>query len=351
MRKTFLSIIVSAFLLMFAVPAWAHDGWSQTNAPIAPAGEVTYVELMLGNHSNHHASYRIDGKWSPETTKVYVMTPAGKKADITGTLFYTGEVTETDSPEMNNYYVASFSSSTPGAYIVSVEGDSIFKHGDVASRTLRSAKSFVAVADIPVMQRVSNLKGFSKPASSDRAEWIPQFNPAAVKPNQTVSVQLLLKGKPLADTEAALIRRSTSDSQSLKTDANGVVTFAAGPADYYLLRAKPATDEKEEGKYDKTNYEATMTFIVQNGSVSLKAETVNPLPVVHVGGKEVEANGLALSGGTLLADAEFIRSHVNPNYEGSGSVGVRQAAEQSGFAVEYFPAVGGQRPAVYIYTK
>jgi hypothetical protein len=140
LRKWFCSLGLALALTAAAVPASAHDGWSQTNTPIVGMGEVSYVELLLGNHSNHHASYRIEGKWSTQTSKVYVTTPSGQKADISDTLFYTGEEKETEDPGKNNYYVASFSSSKPGAYIISAEGDSVFKNGDNASRTLRSAK-------------------------------------------------------------------------------------------------------------------------------------------------------------------------------------------------------------------
>lgn len=350
MRMIVSTAVSSVLLFLLAVPVWAHDGWSQTNAPIVAPGEVSYVELLFGNHSNHHASYRIEGKWSIDTTKVYVTTPAGKKSDITSTVFYTGEEKEVNEPGKNNYYVTSFSSSTPGAYIVSVEGDSIFKHGDVASRTLRSAKSFVAVGDIPTWQRVQFLKGFSRQVSPDRAEFVPQFNPAAVTTNQTVSVQLLLKGQPLAETEVSLIRRSTSDAQSLKTDANGMVSFATGPADYYLLRAKPTLDEKEAGKYDATNYEATMTFSVQNGTNYIAPQKAAALPLLYVNGKLVDAKGLELKDGSVYVDAGVVRDHMSSEYSGSGQVGLRALAEALGATVEYLAPVGGVQAAVHIYT-
>ncbi|SED15424.1 DUF4198 domain-containing protein [Paenibacillus sp. GP183] len=352
MRKKLISLATASLLtIALAVPAWAHDGWSQTNTPIVGSGEVSYVELLFGNHSNEHSSYRIDGNWNMDNSKVYVMTPAGKKMDISNTAFFTGEVKEVTNPKTNNYYVASFSSSTPGAYVITVEGDSIFKHGDVASRTFRSAKSFVAVGDIPTLQRMQYLKGFNKQVSPDRAEFIPKFNPAAVTPNQTVPVQLLLKGKPMANTEVSLIRRSTSDAQHFKTDTNGVVSFLTGPADYYLLRAKPATDEKVAGQYDSTNYEATMTFTVQKGDNVLPVETSNALPRIFVNGKSIHAPGLGWVDGSVAVDSSFIQDNIKSNYIGTGTVGLRSAAEALGATVEYLAPVAGTRPSVYIYTS
>ncbi len=274
MRKYFSILLVALFIFTFSQTSVAHDGWSQTNSPIIEVGEVSYVELLYGNHSNNHASYRIDGRWNTDNTSVFISTPNGEKIDISNTLFYTGELSDVSEDRLgvNNSYIASFSSSTPGIYIVSVEGDSIFAHGDVASRTLRSAKSFVAINDIPMMSHVQDFEGFVQHVSPDRAELVPLFNPAAITPEQEVSVQLFMQGEPLVDTDVSIIRRSTSDVEVLTTSAEGIVTFTTGPADYYLVRAKPSTDEGVEGEYDKTNYEATMTFVVQNGNGFTTAE-------------------------------------------------------------------------------
>ncbi|MCI3922744.1 DUF4198 domain-containing protein [Paenibacillus sp. TRM 82003] len=350
-KKVLSLLLASAASLSMALTASAHDGWSQVASPIVASGETSYVELLLGNHSNEHKSYRIDGNWNPDTTKAYVVTPTGKKADISGTMFYTGEVSDTDNPRLNNGYVASFSASSPGAYIVSVEGDSIFAHGGVASRTLRSAKSFAAIADVPLLQRVKDLRGFGQAVATDRAEWVPLFNPAATVPGQEVSAQLMMKGEPLAGIEAALIRRSTSDAETFVTDENGVVTFVTRSADSYLLRAKPATEEKVEGKYDSTNYEATMTFAVQNGKTTVAGSPASALPLVYVDGVEVSAKGLAFANGALAVDAEWLRSDVDADVAGADAVSLRAAVEAAGGIVEYFPAVGAVRSVVYVYTK
>lgn len=351
MKKRIAALAAAAIALTAALPASAHDGWTQTAAPIIAAGQVAYVELLLGNHSNDHASYRIEGNWSEDTTKTYVVTPDGRKVDISGTMFYTGEISESSNPKINNSYVASFSAAAPGAYIVSVEGDSIFAHGGVASRTLRSAKSFVAIADVPLADRAKDLRGFSAAISTDRAEWTPLFNPAAAHPNRTVSMRLLLRGEPLAGVEATLIRRSNSESERLTTDENGVVTFQTGAADYYLLRAKPSTDEKADGEYETTNYEATATFVIQNVASALPGSPASALPHVFVNGSPVDPAGLALADGSLTVDADWLRSAVDAGIEGDGAIGLRAAAEATGAVVEYFPAVGAVGAAVHLYVR
>jgi uncharacterized GH25 family protein len=351
-KKTMLSTALSASLLLsVSVPVFAHDGWSQTKAPIIAPGEVSYIELLLGNHSNEHKSYRIAGQWSPDSSKVFVTLPSGQKADITSTRFYTGEAATATEPAVNNGFEASFSSSAPGAYIITVEGDSMFKSAASTSRTLRSAKSFVAVSDIPTVERVQALQGFSRPVNTDRAELVPLFNPAAVTPKEKVSVQLLLKGSPLANTEVDLIRRSNSESQMFTTDASGIVSFETGPADYYLVRAKPSVAEKKEGEYDTVSYEATMTFTVQNGSAHLAGTNANPAPFFYVNGKLVTDQEAVIVDGTTRVNADFIRGYLNAGYSGNGTVSLRSAADAAGATIEFLPAVGGSRAAVLLYTQ
>ncbi|MGO4546837.1 DUF4198 domain-containing protein [Paenibacillus sp. 2TAB23] len=351
LKKKLVGAALAAVLTLgAAVPVFAHDGWSQTSSPIVAQNQVSYVEMMYGNHSNEHKSYRIDGQWG-STSKVFVTTPSGVKSDITGTRFYAGEPATEETPALNNYFVASFKSSIPGAYIISTESDSVFKGAEAASRTLRSAKSFVAVSDIPVLERVSALKGFAKQVSPDRAELVPAFNPAAVTPDETVSIQLLLKGKPLENTAVDVIRRSNSEATQLKTDAKGIVTFKTGAADYYLVRAKPSTTEAKEGEYSTTNYEATLTFTVQNKSIKLPGMATSVKPLVYVNGSVAAASSLTIVQGTTMVDADFIKKNVDAAYQGKGLVTLRSAAEAAGAAVEYFPAVGGNQAAVAIYTK
>ncbi|NIK80331.1 putative GH25 family protein [Paenibacillus castaneae] len=351
-RKKFAAMALAGVLsLSAAVPVFAHDGWTQASTPIVAQGQISYVELMYGNHSNEHKSYRIDGQWGSDTSKVYVTTPAGVKSDITSTRFYTGEPATETTPALNNYFVASFKSNVPGAYIISTEGDSVFKSATAASRTLRSAKAFVAVGDIPVLDRVKALTGFSKQVSPDRAELIPQFNPAAITPDEKVSIQLLLKGAPLADTNVDVIRRSTSEATELKTDANGLVSFTTGAADYYLVRAKPSTTEAKEGEYSSTNYEATLTFTVQNKSTKLPGAVSSGNPQLYMNSDAVAVSSLKIQQGVTMVDASFIRQYVDAAYKGSGLVALRTAVEAAGASIEYFPAVGQTQAAIAIYTK
>lgn len=265
MRK----IALLSFILLFvgiATPVNAHDGWTQTNSTIVEPEENIYIELLFGNHSNDHGSYRIEGNWNEDNTEVNVHTPEGETIDVTSTLFYTGEVEEADetSSGVNNYHIASFSAIDSGIYIISGESDSIFSQGDTSIRTLRSAKSFTAVSDVPTFHEAIGMDRFGEAVTPDRAEFIPHFNPVALTPDENVEVQFLREGTPVTEEEVTLIRRSTSESDVLMTDEDGMVSFTSGPSDYYLLRASEETEGEGED-YNVLNYEATMTFAVQNG--------------------------------------------------------------------------------------
>ncbi|MEI7026993.1 DUF4198 domain-containing protein [Paenibacillus sp. y28] len=346
MKKLVSLTVIGLLAAGLTVPARAEIGWSQTNAPITAPGEVTYVDLQLGDDSS--AGYRMGGEWEPRSSKVMVLHPTGAATDISDTLFSSGSLGGSSAA---GGYIASFNASAVGAYVISAEEERITERGGQAVRTLRSAKSFTAVGDIPTWQRVKSLNGFNRPVSADRAELIPFFNPAAVTPNEAVEVQLLVKDKPLADTGVKLIRRSTSDEQLLTTDGQGVVRFMTGPADYYLLYAQYETGEKEDGRYEATRYDAAMTFTVQRGIQWLPAKHPEALPVTCVDGKDVGASGLQRSAdGTLLVDSAFIREAVNSGFKEKGLVGLRAAVEGSGGRVEYLAPVGDMNAAVYIYT-
>jgi uncharacterized GH25 family protein len=268
MRKGFFILGLALSILLGTIsPAQAgsHNGWSQTNTPIVETGQNAYIELLFGNHSDDHASYRIDRKWVIENSVVKLVTPADETLDITDRFFYMGELTEVKEERIwvNNYYAGSFQTTEQGAYIIAAEGN--FVYGDQEEPVLRSAKSFVGAAKVPTVNKGKKIKGFDRQVTPGRGELVPLFNPAAVTPGEEVSAQLLLKGEPVPDIEVAVIRRSDSSDIRLKTDQDGKISWKTGEADYYLVRAEM---DAEDHQQDNGDYEATMTFIVQNPSPS-----------------------------------------------------------------------------------
>ncbi len=347
-----MSLAMVVVITMFsAVPVSAHMGWTQTNSPITAIGESAYVELLVGNHTNEHRSYRVDANWGSMKHSTFVFDPSGNKIDISSTEFYTGENDPSvKNSNINNEYIASFRANEPGAYIISAQGESVASYSGYPTLTKRSAKSFVAVSDITNMQRVQSLRGFQRQVSPDRAEWIPLFNPAAVKPGQVLNAKYLVRGVPMADVHVNVIRRSTKDSLDLTTDKDGIVTYTAGPADYYLIAAKPELKEKVEGQYDAINFEATMTYVIQNGTLNVKPAKVQAIPDVFLNGKEITIPGLSYKNGVYTAPINWLKFKVSIFAEGTGNVNLRRSLEAAGFQVEQFDAVGAI-PAMIVIRK
>ncbi|MGJ9381862.1 DUF4198 domain-containing protein [Salipaludibacillus sp. CF4.18] len=240
-------------LFMVATSVSAHNGWSQTNTPIVEIGQKSYIELLFGNHSGEHTSYRLDRNWGLEDTNVEVTAPSGEEQQITDTFFYMGEEEEIEERiGVNNYHVGSLLTEEEGIYTIAAKGD--FTYGDETEPTLRSAKSYVAASKCPSLESVKDFKGYDKHVTLDRAEIVPLFNPTAIAPDNTVSAQVMLKGEPVPNADVAVIKRSDSSEVRVNTDEEGLFSWEVGESDYYLIRVEL---EDSDAKY-----EATMTYIV-----------------------------------------------------------------------------------------
>lgn len=352
-RKAAKLIAILVVVLALAGTAHAHEGWVQAYSPIVGVGEMAYVDMLFGNHSNEHGSYRIAGKWNLKESRVFVTTPDGEKTDITAHAFDTGEDAEEVGPKgVKGYHAVGFTPGQPGLHMVSVEGDSLFKHGETTVRTLRSAKTFVAAAGTPVRAHVTDMKGFDRQATPDRMELAPLFNPAAVTPGAGLTFQLFMKGKPAGGQHVTVIQRSNSQAIGYHADAEGKVSFEAGAPDYYLIRVKHESEEKEAGKYDKTAYEATMTFIVQGGGRQHDGgkHADGSKHDMHMGDVNIDA---AASGLEIIVNGKALAAHWEIK-NGRAFVPIDPLAEALGLTVGFNPkkpehGVMLQRKGLYLH--
>jgi uncharacterized GH25 family protein len=336
----------------------AHDGWIQSANPIIETGEVANVEIMNGNHSNAHASYRIAGKYSVSAHKFYVTAPNGRKIDISSTVIYMGEdpaLTGNANDALNSYYLASFTPNLPGAYIITSEGESSYKSSStgLTSRTIRVAKSFLAASDLANRQRVSTFNGFSKSVvdQSFGLELIPRFNPVSVKTNTTYQVYLNYKGTALKNTDVSIIARrdnSPSSVSHVKSDNHGIATFKTREADEYLVRVEFASGEKLEGKYDSTVYESTMTFKATNQSNQVNMSS-NKLIDVYVNGEKQTNVKAQFKNNQIVVQKSFINDLKGIQNADKNEVNLRLSAEKVGYKVEYFAPIAGLNAAVHLY--
>ena len=253
-------------LLLGPTVVLAHDAWVQPYAPVVRIGQPAYVDLMLGNHSREHRSYRIAGKLDPDQVDVAVFGPDGAESSLDDALFDAGEADDVPPAGAKGHLSAAFVPVSQGIYVVAAKGDSVLQHGDGPPfRSLRLAKTLIAAAAVPVAEEARGFSGYDRAVADDRLEIVPRTNITAVWPGEQVTLEVRLHGRPAAGQKVSVIRRSTAEAIDLVTDQQGIVRFAAGEPDYYLARVKfddPAA--REAGRYERTTYEATLTFVVQS---------------------------------------------------------------------------------------
>ena len=269
MTKVHLSLLIT-LLFFHPLSASSHDGWVEVTPTIMEKGQVATLALIQGNHSNEHKSYRIAGKWDSKYTTLIVLDPEGKQIALTDRIIDLGEDEEKVGPKgPKGFYLASYVPSDEGLYQVLARQARTLQQGDGPKlSTVRIAKTAFAAFKAPAIVAAKNLKGFDRLiAGEDDVEFIPVNNPLAVFSGGSMTLELRQKGKPTGGQVVTLVRRidGSASVQEHKTDDKGRVTFAIGPADFYLARVKIDEESpRPDGQKDKSSDESTYVFQVFN---------------------------------------------------------------------------------------
>lgn len=103
----------------------------------------------------------------------------------------------------------------------------------------------------------------------DRLELVPQTSPVApMGPGTPIKVQLLYKGKPLANGRVSFIPRGTTLTSGFDpvyerhTDATGQAEFEPKEAGQYLIVAHQEEPHESGDGYSSTKYSATLWISV-----------------------------------------------------------------------------------------
>lgn len=250
---------IVAVLGLLASNLRAHDTWVQTNTNLFRTGDAVHVDLMLGNHGNEHRDFKLASKVSLEGCSLRVIAPSGKRYDLKDRL------TDTGYTPKEGFWTSRFVTSEPGLHVVEHSVDKLVNHGTPA-RSLKSAKTLFMVSKSLDKVPQDN-PGFDR-VFGHALEIVPLTNPVTpMGPGQKLTVKLLLKGQPLANTQVSFIPRSESlteefdDRFERKTDANGLAHFTPKTGDYYLVVAHLKTAESGKG-FEATSYSATLTVFV-----------------------------------------------------------------------------------------
>jgi uncharacterized GH25 family protein len=251
---------VAASCLMLAESALAHDTWVQTNTNLIRSGDAVHVDLMLGNHGNDHRDFKLASKTGLEGATLKVHDPKDRVYDVREQLGDTGYTPK------EGFWTAKFAATAPGLYLVEHSVDKIVNHGKPV-RSIKSAKTFFVVSKS--LDRVPRENAGYDRALGHGLELVPTANPVTpMGPGETIGVRLLLKGKPLAQSQVSFIPRGETLSASFDdrferiTDDEGRAQFVPTTGNYYLVVAHYKTDDETGEGYEGTQYSATLTVFV-----------------------------------------------------------------------------------------
>jgi uncharacterized GH25 family protein len=245
--------------LIWTTVAQAHDTWVQTNTNVVRPGDNVHISLMLGNHGNDHRDFKLAGKIDRASSTLEIVGPDGKRLDLKDRLVDLG-YTPTEG-----FWATRFAATEPGLYLVAHTSDKVVSYAP--ARSIKSAKTFFLVSRS--LDKVSSADpGFDKPLGH-ALELVPLASPVTpMGPGTPIKVQLLYKGKPLANARVSFIPRGEALTEGFderyerNTDANGRASFTPTSGNYYLVVAH-WQERKESGKgYDYTKYSATLTVYV-----------------------------------------------------------------------------------------
>lgn len=254
MKRFILATLLA--VVCFATVASAHDTWVQAGSLVTRHQDVTYVDLMLGNHGNNHRDFKLASKISLAPCTLELIAPDGTRSDLKPKLIDMG------SAEKEGYWSARITPEQTGLYQVVHTLDTL--HGK--TRAIKSGKTFFIA---------SKCFGSIPKNGADRLvpiqkglELTLETPVEAIAAKREIRYRVLWHGKPLPNARVAFVPKGATlaeghDSQHEKlSDAQGFVAFT--PSEGNLLLAVVhhiAADENGEG-YDKTHYGATLVLPV-----------------------------------------------------------------------------------------
>jgi len=254
-----LIILTSLFLAASgAARTLAHDTWVQTATNCVRPNDVVHVDFCLGNHGNDHRDFKLASKLSSmEGAVIEVRSPSGKRTDLMPTLVDLGYAPK------EGYYSGRFKPAEAGLHCIAHTLDKLHR----TTRAVKSSKAYFLVAEkldavgAPTKEHATPL-GYP-------LEFVLESHPViGCGPGKPITVQLLFKGKPLADQVVSFIPRGATLAAGFdpeferKTDAEGRCSYTPKEGNFVLVvthLVKP--EEKGEG-FEKTAYAATLVLDV-----------------------------------------------------------------------------------------
>jgi uncharacterized GH25 family protein len=256
--KKHLVAAVGSVLLAVVVgleTAHSHDGWIEAKPSLVERGQAVSIDMLFGNHSAEHMSYRIAAKWAPDS-KLHIVDPRGDEHDVTGRIADLGEAVAAPPAGVKGFLAAPFRATRSGIHFARARWEGLVAHDGVLQPAVRVAKAMFASLSRPALEHARALEGFDRAVAPDALEIVPVRNPFGLTPHDRIGLEIRLKGEPVAGAEVVLIGRlaGSASAQARVSDGRGRVYFSVDTPDWYLARLEVEDHE--------TTYEATYTFQV-----------------------------------------------------------------------------------------
>jgi hypothetical protein len=216
------------------------------------------VDLMLGNHGNHHRDFKLAGKVDPQHIRLELIEPDGQRTDLKPYLYDLG--TESNPA----YWTVRVQPEQPGVHRVVCLGDEVVHYAPI--RSIKSAKTFF-VANESLDEVLTEGAGFDEPVGHP-LELVLKTDPASLAAGQPIQVQLLYKGQPLENTRVSFIPRGVQlqgefdERYERTTDEQGMASFTPEQANIYLIVAHHEDPTASGEGYKASKYSATLTVYI-----------------------------------------------------------------------------------------
>ncbi len=234
----------TALLLLVAIPVFSHDYWFKPESFFAPVGGSLEVRLYVGDE------YKIEEE-----------RPLQKERTVSFQMF-SAKQTPVDlmaQGQDNQSPVANLSFKSAGNYLIAMERKAATIKLDakkftdyLAEEGLDSIIALRAQAGESGMQGRERYRRYLKSlfqvgnqhddtykrVLEQRLEIVPQSNPYAMKPGDTLRVRILFEGKPLVGAKVFAYNQSGSEvhEQAGRTAGDGTVAFKLDGRGEWLIR-------------------------------------------------------------------------------------------------------------------
>ena len=252
------SMLAALLMVAATAVAHAHDTWLQASPRLVRPDDVVHVDLFLGNHGNEHRDFKIAGKLgSLEGVKIDVIGPDGRTTDLVPDRVDLGYAPK------EGYWSGRFVPATAGLHCVAHFREGV-RHGAMG---FKGGKTYFLASesrDNPAKPEASLPEPLGHPL-----ELVLQSHPVlSCGPGKPVVVQLLFKGKPLADQVVSFIPRGATLAEGFdsayqrRTDAEGRCSYAPKEGNLVLIVTHLVRPEEKGADYEKTAYAATLVIDV-----------------------------------------------------------------------------------------